>query len=662
MRTTGGRRRAAILGVVVAMAGVFTSVPGVVEAAEGEITVTTPGVDPYDFWALDLGAVEVGQFAEKKVVVSNTGDGPLVVSGAVIDKVAEFTEGEFRIVSDAVSGRTLQPGESGTIVVRFTATSGGPGGPPVIEQRAVTTAVTSRSYSGGKTTWFDFQNVGGSGSMSYEATASTQSYMGDTLFVRGRVSASTTVVGGRRYTATVSAPGSGTTYASQIDFAVPESFVGTRRWVSSGLNAAPRFTGIDSVVIRRWADGWLVIRSDDRYVPNGELRVDLWAQGVGGPALTPLVPARLMDSRGDGVTVDGQFRALGVRGKGSTTELRVTGRGGVPASASAVFLNVTAVTPQGSGFLTVFPCGASRPTASNVNYVAGDIVPNAVLAKVGSSGKVCVYTHAPTHLVVDVNGYVPAGAPIGTLVPARLMDSRGDGVTVDGQFRALGVRGKGSTTELRVTGRGGVPASASAVFLNVTAVTPQGSGFLTVFPCGASRPTASNVNYVAGDIVPNAVLAKVGSSGKVCVYTHAPTHLVVDVNGYVPAGAPIGTLVPARLMDSRGDGVTVDGQFRALGVRGKGSTTELRVTGRGGVPASASAVFLNVTAVTPQGSGFLTVFPCGASRPTASNVNYVAGDIVPNAVLAKVGSSGKVCVYTHAPTHLVVDVNGYVPG
>jgi hypothetical protein len=39
---------------------------------------------------------------------------------------------------------------------------------------------------------------------------------------------------------------------------------------------------------------------------------------------------------------------------------------------------------------------------------------------------------------------------------------------------------------------------------------------------------------VAGDVVPNAVLAKVGAGGAVCLYSFAETDLIVDVNGYVP--------------------------------------------------------------------------------------------------------------------------------
>ena len=56
------------------------------------------------------------------------------------------------------------------------------------------------------------------------------------------------------------------------------------------------------------------------------------------------------------------------------------------------------------------------------------------------------------------------------------------------------------------------------------------------------------------------------------------------------------------------------------------------------------------------------MFPCGAPVPNASNVNYVAGDTVPNAVVAKLGAGGKVCVFSYAATDLIVDVNGTFPG
>jgi hypothetical protein len=107
---------------------------------------------------------------------------------------------------------------------------------------------------------------------------------------------------------------------------------------------------------------------------------------------------------------------------------------------------------------------------------------------------------------------------------------------VDGLFEGAGVRPAGSVTEVRVTGRGGVPVGAGAVVLNVTAIRPVDGGFVSVFPCGEPVPNASNLNYAAGEVVANAVVAKVGAGGRVCVFTFAATHLAVDVNGYVPSG------------------------------------------------------------------------------------------------------------------------------
>ncbi len=306
------------------------------------------------------------------------------------------------------------------------------------------------------------------------------------------------------------------------------------------------------------------------------------------------------------------------------------------------------------------------PNASNVNYVAGDTVPNAVVAKLGAGGKVCVFSYAATDLIVDVNGTFPAGSSFSALTPARLLETRsGPGIaTVDGAQLGAGPVAAGSVTQVQVAGRGGVPADASAVVLNVTATQAQAPGFFTVFPCGAPVPNASNVNYVAGDTVPNAVVAKLGAGGKVCVFSYAATDLIVDVNGTFPAGSSFSALTPARLLETRsGPGIaTVDGAQLGAGPVAAGSVTQVQVAGRGGVPADASAVVLNVTATQAQAPGFFTVFPCGAPVPNASNVNYVAGDTVPNAVVAKLGAGGKVCVFSYAATDLIVDVNGTFPG
>lgn len=86
---------------------------------------------------------------------------------------------------------------------------------------------------------------------------------------------------------------------------------------------------------------------------------------------------------------------------------------------------------------------------------------------------------------------------------------------------------------VRVTGVGGVPSSGvAAVSLNVTVAGPSGAGFVPVFPCG-DRPSASNLNFVAGQVVPNAVIAPVSDAGEICLFSNVPTHLLADLNGWI---------------------------------------------------------------------------------------------------------------------------------
>jgi len=309
----------------------------------------------------------------------------------------------------------------------------------------------------------------------------------------------------------------------------------------------------------------------------------------------------------------------------------------------------------------VYPCGVERPLASNVNFTKGDTVPNSVIAKVGADGKVCVYSSQAIDAVVDVAGYFPdpdGFSPLGE--PRRVLDTRVGFATVDGVDAGSGVIDGDGVHEVVVAGRAGVPASAASVVLNVTAVDAGGAGFATVYPCGVERPLASNVNFTKGDTVPNSVIAKVGADGKVCVYSSQRIDAVVDVAGYFPdpeGFSPLGE--PRRVLDTRVGFATVDGVDAGSGVIDGDGVHEVVVAGRAGVPATAASVVLNVTAVDAAAAGFATVYPCGVPRPLASNVNFVSGDTVPNSVIAKVGSDGKVCVYSSQRIDAVVDVAGY---
>ena len=376
-------------------------------------------------------------------------------------------------------------------------------------------------------------------------------------------------------------------------------------------------------------------------------------------------PQRILDTRPDGVTVDGQFQRGGMIRAGQTLELQVGGRAGVAGDANSAILNVATVESTGPGFLTLWPCGTARPNASSVNYFANSVRSVAVYGKLDASGKLCVYALQDTHVIIDVNGYQPnSSSAFVTVTPARLLETRAGNATIDGAFNDIGRRASGTTTELVVTNRGGVPADASAVILSVVGIYPDGPAYVTVWPCGANQPTASNVNLnSSSDLVPNAVISKVGVNGKVCIFTLTGMDLVTDVSGYAPASAQFNSLTPARLLDTRsGPGfTTVDGETQGIGALGAGETLSLAVAGRGGVPTSAVAVAVNVTVAGATGPGFITVWPCGTPRPESSNVNYAPGVTTANLVMPGLGAGGTVCFYSLAQTDLIVDVSGFFP-
>ncbi len=360
----------------------------------------------------------------------------------------------------------------------------------------------------------------------------------------------------------------------------------------------------------------------------------------GGSEYVALNPERILDTRSGARPAAGQTLTLQVTGVGSSQ---------VPDDARAVFLNVTAAGTASNGFVTVYPCDAPRPLASNFNPIAGRPTTVLVAAKLSASGTVCLYTSAPTHLIADINGFHPGTATYTSTQPVRLLDTRNGTRPSGGQSIAVKVTGVGNPT---------VPGDAKAAMLSVTTTGASESGFVTVYPCGEAIPNASNVNFVPGLSRANLVAAKIGSGGTVCLFVNKSTEVIVDLAGFAPAASPFVSTSPERVLDTRpGMMVSYSGQ-KPNG----GRTIELKVTGFGDtqIPANAEAVVLNLTATESVPPGYATVYPCGSTRPLASNLNYTNSS-TPNMVVAKIGEGGRVCIFTFSETHLVADINGYFP-
>jgi hypothetical protein len=348
----------------------------------------------------------------------------------------------------------------------------------------------------------------------------------------------------------------------------------------------------------------------------------------------------------------------------------------VPEDAVAVALNMTIVDPVAQAYATVWPCGVPRPLASNINFKAGSRIANGVIAPIGEGGKVCIYAHAGTDLVIDVSGWFPgadengAAAFVG-VTPLRLVDTRDGTGGRTGRITPttpLRIPVVGVNASVPGGGTATVPANVSAVAFNVTVVDPVAQAYITVWPCGVDRPLASNLNFVAGSRVANGVIAPVGADGSVCLYSHTVTDVVVDIAGWFPTdgGGSSGFTgaTPLRVVDTRDGtggrvGRVTPSTPLAVPVRGVNVVVDGAAKA---IPADASAVAMNLTIVDSFTQAFATVWPCSEPRPTASNVNFLAGTRVANGVVAPIGGDGSVCIYTHGNAHVVVDIAGWFAG
>lgn len=241
---------------------------------------------------------------------------------------------------------------------------------------------------------------------------------------------------------------------------------------------------------------------------------------VGVGAYTPRTPVRVVDTRRDlGVAELSRFTA---------TPIDIRTLAGLPPTATAVTANVTVVGPRTEGFLSLTDCtGSSSPwsvVTSSLNFAAGETRANLVSLPVGADGRICVLTAADTDLLLDVAGHHAAtGDGFRPVTPDRIVDTRRTGTPI---------AGRGDPLEVQVTGRGGIPTGATSATMNITATGTTGTGYLTVWPCDADRPEVSNVNYVAGQSVPNLATVRLDPSGRVCIYADTTTDVLVDVAGY----------------------------------------------------------------------------------------------------------------------------------
>jgi LPXTG-site transpeptidase (sortase) family protein len=363
----------------------------------------------------------------------------------------------------------------------------------------------------------------------------------------------------------------------------------------------------------------------------------------------PQAPTRLFDSRATGVRVPA----------GKTTVFTLDAE--FAAGATAVVVNLTAVHPDGPGFLTAFPADRERPQSSNLNVsMADQTVANLATVPVDSAGRFAVYTSGTTDLVVDLFGVYQArsSATSGRLVvraPTRAFDTRTQRIPL------------AAKETRRVELSSAVPMSASSVVLNLTVATTPSPGFFTVWAAGSPQPATSNLNVaMAGDTVANQVIVPI-RDGAINIFSQSGGDVIVDVNGYYTGeSAPESSdglfvaVSPTRLLDTRAPGLLNPVEDR-LKPR-KDWTIEMPVLYTGGIATRAAAIVMTTTLVDAEGPGFVSVWAAGSVQPSASSVNAsYRRQTIANHVITPVSYRGA-SLYTSVPMHLLADVSGWFTG
>ncbi|MFD9127237.1 LuxR C-terminal-related transcriptional regulator [Kitasatospora sp. NPDC059571] len=346
-----------------------------------------------------------------------------------------------------------------------------------------------------------------------------------------------------------------------------------------------------------------------------------------GTRYTAVTPNRVLDTR------SGIGAPAAAVAPGATVDLPIAGLNGLPSDGiTAVTLNVTVTDPTAPGYLTVHPHGAPRPTASSLNWTAGKTIPNLVTVQV-KDGKVSFYNGSQgiVQVVADLLGYYSTqGGGYTPKSPVRLLDTRAGIGAPKAPLKATG------TLDLAVPG---LPAGVTAVTLNVTVTAPTDHGFLTVYPYGADRPTASNLNWTAGQTIPNLVTVPV-KDGKVSLYAaggYGTVQVIADLAGYYTAtgGAMFHAQAPSRVLDTRypwfASGV---GEWQQPAPIGAWKDLGLRAADRAGARgghAGAAAAYERAARLTPDRDGHTRRLVLAAEAATDAGESGRAAELAERA-------------------------------
>ena len=372
-------------------------------------------------------------------------------------------------------------------------------------------------------------------------------------------------------------------------------------------------------------------------------------------------PGRFLDTRPTGDTIDDQFLGAGKLQADTFTRIQIAGRGGVADDAVGVEVNITAIQNEGPRLRHPLPLhprhhpppppSTTHPASTSPTPPPSPSTPQAKSASTPTPPPTTPSTSSPT------SPQVPTSS---TVEPGRLLDTRTDGSTVDGQFLGAGKLPAGQTIKVQIAGRGGVADDAVGVEVNITAIQNEGRGFATLYPC-----TPDTTHRLHPQLHTRHQHRQRHHRRPQHRRRNLPLHqhhrpLRPRRPRLRPRRIRRRTVEPGRLLDTRTDGSTIDDQFQGAGKVQADTFTRIQIAGRGGVADDAVGVEVNITAIQNEGRGFATLYPCTPDIPTASTLNYTPGINIANATTVALNTAGEICLYTNTTAHYALDIVAHI--
>jgi hypothetical protein len=371
---------------------------------------------------------------------------------------------------------------------------------------------------------------------------------------------------------------------------------------------------------------------------------------IGTGAFFPLTtPARILDSR---TGIGGHSAPLDAN---ATWRIPVAGQNGIPLTATAVSLNLTAIGAAGGGFLSLYPAGGTRPDVSSVNFGGGHkVVPNHVIVPLGQDGALDLFSGAgdAVHALIDIDGYysgqdVPGGRLYWDSSPTRVLDLRSLNVAIPA----------GTTMTLPVPGPPGSGLTVGDVAdINVTITNQTGVGFATVYPAGETTPNASTHNWVGPfQDTANRAAVRIGPGGGVNVTNGSTGSIQVIIDYFGSWNDVVGyrffSVAPTRVVDTRATSPLFTGETRWLDT-----------TGWVNVSPRPWLLVGNLTGDQPTSATYFQLWTDAAGLPPQpSNLNLQSGETRANSFILPNAFGGDQVNLRNAfgAAHAILDVFGY---